>query len=260
MHFSTDLIAFVAATLVASSIAAPVENTILVGQGKPSTPAGPLKCTDPKTGTDPKCWNELKVDAYLKKWNHDNFPATCKKFTEWSTCFNVFAAPGNGPQNCTTINSNQCQKLDPAEHYLSPRWYYGSYNSWSINQFFSGWVTAIRSVAAGEPSFLQEATKPQGIDEFTTKNTDNTVSIDLVLGNLITRAKSDPQNDALRVVLKTFKPNSYTLGDKTNSGKPDPLLPFLLEKRLNETLYHVESNMTSFLAMATNGRFKPFEG
>ena len=130
MHFSTDLIAFVAATLVASSIAAPVENTILVGQGKPSTPAGPLKCTDPKTGTDPKCWNELKVDAYLKKWNHDNFPATCKKFTEWSTCFNVFAAPGNGPQNCTTINSNQCQKLDPAEHYLSPQWYYGSYNSW----------------------------------------------------------------------------------------------------------------------------------
>ncbi|KAL8657306.1 MAG: hypothetical protein Q9226_002040 [Calogaya cf. arnoldii] len=256
MHFSTDLIAFVAASLVASSIAAPVENTILVGQRKPSTPAGPLKCTDPKTGTDPKCWNELKVDEYLEKWHHLNFPATCKNSTEWSTCFNLFVGPGNGPQNCTTTNYEQCQKLDPAEHYLSPQWYYGSYNSWSINQFFSGWVKAIRSVAKGEPSFLQEAAEPEGVDEFlAAKNLDKTVSIDLVLGNLITRAKSDPQNDALRAVLKTFKPNSYKLGDKTKSAKPDPLLPFLLEKRLNETLYHVESNMTSFLAMATNGRF-----
>lgn len=80
MHLSTNLIAFVAASLVTSSIAAPVENTILVGQGRPSTPPAPLKCTDPKTGTSPKCWNELKVDEYMEEWHQKIFPAQCKKF------------------------------------------------------------------------------------------------------------------------------------------------------------------------------------
>lgn len=130
MHFSTDLIAFVAATLVTSAIAVPLENTVLVGQREPYTPPAPFSCTDPKTGTDPTCWNELKVDEYLKKWHQKNFPAQCKGYTDWSTCFNLFAKPGKGPQNCTAINSDQCQQLNPTQHFLTPQWYYGSYNSW----------------------------------------------------------------------------------------------------------------------------------
>ncbi|KAI4281356.1 MAG: hypothetical protein L6R38_003751 [Xanthoria sp. 2 TBL-2021] len=169
----------------------------------------------------PKCWNELKVDEYREEWHQKNLPAQCKD-SGWSTCFNDFAKPGNGPQNCTAINSEQCQHLNPRQHFLSPQWYYGSYNSWSINKFFSGWSTAIKQVDAMNPYVIHNVSKPQGVDEFlAAKTTDNTISIDLVLNNLITRAPSDPQNDALRAVLKTFRPNSYILGDKTNSGRPD---------------------------------------
>ncbi|KAI4253883.1 MAG: hypothetical protein L6R42_007409 [Xanthoria sp. 1 TBL-2021] len=206
MHFSTNLIAFVAASLVTSSIAAPVENTTLVDQGRPSTPPAPLKCTDPKTGTSAKCWTEVKVDEYMEEWHRKNFPAQCKS-SDWSTCFNVFAKPGNGLQNCTAIDSEQCQQLNPRQHFLSPQWYYGSYNSWwltkfqqhpAINKFFSGWSNAIKQVDAINPYVIHNASKPQGVDEFlAAKTTDKTISIDLVLNNLITRAPSDPQNDAV---------------------------------------------------------------
>ncbi|KAL8755580.1 MAG: hypothetical protein Q9199_003546 [Rusavskia elegans] len=196
MHFSTKLITFVAASLLTSSIAAPVENTTLVGPGRPSTPPAPLKCTDPKTGTSPKCWTEVKVDEYMEEWH----------------------------QKISLLS----EKIQTA-----------------INKIFSGWSNAIKQVDAINPYVIHNASKPQGVDE----------SIDLVLNNLITRAPSDPQNDALRAVLKIFRPNSYTLGDKTNSGKPDMLLPVLLQMRLADTLRHVETNLTSFLTMAANGTF-----
>ncbi|KAI4112115.1 MAG: hypothetical protein LQ339_000123 [Xanthoria mediterranea] len=256
MHFSTDLIAFVAATLVTSAIAVPLENTVLVGQREPYTPPAPFSCTDLKTGTSPNCWNELKVDEYLKKWHQKNFPARCKGYTDWSTCFNLYAKPGKGPQNCTAINSDQCQQLNPTQHFLTPQWYYGSYNSWSINHFFSTWSNAIKQAHALNPSVLTNATKPQGIDEFlAAKNPNTNTSIDLVLNNLITLGPSNPQTDALRAVLKSFRPNSYSVADTTDSGKPEALLPALLQMRLADTLRHVETNLTSFLTMAANGTF-----
>ncbi|KAL9013451.1 MAG: hypothetical protein Q9173_001863 [Seirophora scorigena] len=79
MHFSHELIAFVAATLFSSSMASPIEAR------------APIKCDDPKTGIVPFCWNSLKVGDYMERWHKANVPKTCKKDEYWSVCFDRMA-------------------------------------------------------------------------------------------------------------------------------------------------------------------------
>lgn len=116
MHFSHELIAFVAATLFSSSMASPIEAR------------APIKCDDPKTGIAPFCWNSLKVGDYMESWHKANVPKTCKKDEYWSVCFDRMAT-SNFKQDCTGITSS-CEALDPKLHYLSPQWYYGAFNTW----------------------------------------------------------------------------------------------------------------------------------
>ncbi|KAL8856510.1 MAG: hypothetical protein Q9178_006909 [Gyalolechia marmorata] len=253
IHVSSELVAFVVATFVTSSLAAPTENSTIVGHRKPNIPAGTLNCNDPKTGTSPECWNELKVDDYLNSWHELNPPASCRKFPYWTSCFNPFSRQRNGPQDCIRINSKQCLRLDIAGHYLSPQWFYGSYNSWSINQFFSGWYNATKRIAAEHPEIIYNAAKPVDFDEFLAANNNNTVSIDLALSNLITLGPKDPQNDALRGVLKSFNANITYYSN--NVERASPPVATLLQVRLEQVLKHVQSDLPSFLAMASNGTF-----
>lgn len=120
MYFSSELTALMAAILVSSSIASPLQH---------ATPASTVKCNDPKTGVAPTCWTSLKVADYLTGWEKKNSPGTCKEGESWSTCFNALAASHTG-EDCTEISSTKCEKFDPKLHYLSPQWYYGSYNTW----------------------------------------------------------------------------------------------------------------------------------
>ncbi|KAL8636900.1 MAG: hypothetical protein Q9228_005763 [Teloschistes exilis] len=120
MYFSPKLIALVAATLFSSSsLASPLQSR----QGPP------VKCNDPKTGVDPKCWTALKVGDYMESWKAKNFPKSCKQGEAWSVCFDRLATSNVG-QDCTTINSTTCEEFDPKFRYLSPQWYYGAYNTW----------------------------------------------------------------------------------------------------------------------------------
>lgn len=118
MHFSKGLIAFVAATLFTSSVAAPVE-----------PPIKTLNCSDPKTGTGSRCWDELNVANYLMLWKAKNVPNSCKEGEAWSICFDRLATT-NHKQDCTQINSTECEPFDSEGHYLSPQWYYVAFNTW----------------------------------------------------------------------------------------------------------------------------------
>ncbi|KAL8814171.1 MAG: hypothetical protein Q9223_006584, partial [Gallowayella weberi] len=94
MHISPSLIAFAAATLYASSMASPVD-PIRVGRPAVGASSQTLNCKDPKTGIAQQCWNELKVGQYMKNWYKLNFPKTCKKGDDFSTCFGNLAVSGS---------------------------------------------------------------------------------------------------------------------------------------------------------------------
>ena len=119
MYFSKQLIAFVAATLVTSSLTSPVQ---------PLT--RPFNCNDPKQGVNKNCWNELKVEDHLTDWVA-HLPARCKKGEAWSVCYDRVATT-NLEQDCTQINSTRCQPFDPNFPYIHPQWYYGAYNTWCM--------------------------------------------------------------------------------------------------------------------------------
>ena len=120
MHFSSKLIALVATALFCSSTASPLQQ---------ATSSSTVKCNDAKTGVAASCWTSLKVADYMTSWQQKNFPNACKEGEAWSICFDRLAVSKAG-QDCTEINSTKCEKFDPNQHYLSPQWYYGAYNTW----------------------------------------------------------------------------------------------------------------------------------
>ncbi|KAL8884248.1 MAG: hypothetical protein Q9192_006892, partial [Flavoplaca navasiana] len=72
MRLSRDLVALVAATFIIRSFATPVENAndkYYYGYPSETTP----NCNEPKTGTRPLCWDELKVEQAINQF-----------FTIWS--------------------------------------------------------------------------------------------------------------------------------------------------------------------------------
>lgn len=243
MHFSHELVALAAITFFSSSIASPVAPA--------PQPSNRVNCDNPKTGVAASCWKSLKVADYLTSWEKKNF-GNCEEGQAWSTCFNIVAAtlPGH---DCLEINSAKCVEFDPKLHYLSPQWYYGSYNTWSINQFFSAWSNAIKAIGGGDPSIINTAAVPQDIDEFSAAKSGNVVSIDVALHNLIIQAPKSVQNDALAAALKTFK--TFVTYDTSKVESANPPIATLLDIRLQQLLRHVEKDLPSFLAMASNGTF-----
>ncbi|KAL8674040.1 MAG: hypothetical protein Q9168_001572 [Polycauliona sp. 1 TL-2023] len=255
MHFSTELIALVAASLVTSSIAVPVDTAELTRHYEPpgnGTPAGPVTCTDPMTGVDATCWDELKVASYLEQ---DNALTQCQKDDAgWSTCFNALAQPGNTTQKCRAINSTICHEPDPALHYLSPQAFYGAYNSWALNYFFTAWLNAIDVVSKNAPDVLINAAQP-------ITNT-RAISIDRILNNLINSLSWNAQNEALRDMLHAYQPDASVvyydgLNGEYSGGLLNPDIPLMLQTRLARVHEHVQDDLPSFLAMTANGTFTP---
>ncbi|KAL8836924.1 MAG: hypothetical protein Q9170_002723 [Blastenia crenularia] len=156
-------------------------------------------------------------------------------------------------EDCRAINSTKCAAFDPKGHYLTPQWYYGSYNTWSINQFFTAWSAAIDAIAKGNPSTINSYAQPADFDSFTAANNHNQASIDVALNNMIIQAPKNPQNAALTAVLKTFK--SFTTYDTTKIDTADPPISTLLQIRLEQVLKHLETDIESFLNMAAGGAF-----
>ncbi|KAL8672104.1 MAG: hypothetical protein Q9168_003409 [Polycauliona sp. 1 TL-2023] len=240
MHFSQDLIAFVAATLFTSSLSSPVTLT------------KPHHCNDYTTGPNTDCWNELKVDDYMTKWEASNYPTTCIKGDVWSTCFDR-SATSNLKQDCTKINSTAtCTPFNPKEHYLSPQWYYGSYNTWSINNFFTGWFNTVSLINERYPEIIPQYAAPAGDDVFINSKTNGQISIDIALRNLIQRV---PGTQTLALIhLTNLNPSNVTY-DSNNIDTADPPIAAALMSRLKELLLYVESDLPAFLEMAANGIF-----
>ncbi|KAL9577958.1 MAG: hypothetical protein Q9212_006034, partial [Teloschistes hypoglaucus] len=217
MYLSPQLIALVAATLFSSSsLASPLQSQ--------QTP--PVKCNDPKTGVDPKCWTTLKVANYMESWKAKNVPKSCKQGEAWSVCFDRLAT-SNVKQDCTTINSTTCKEFDPKFRYLSPQWYYGAYNTWSMNHFLTSWSLAIHKLAVGSPSTLATLATPTDIDAFTSAhNPGQKTNIDVALKNLIIQAPKNDQNAALAALLPNHKSTIEYDGQNIEAGE--------LEKGLRE--------------------------
>ncbi|KAL8677405.1 MAG: hypothetical protein Q9186_006160 [Xanthomendoza sp. 1 TL-2023] len=242
-------------------MASPVDRVMV---GRPSTEASSpkaLNCKDPKTGVAQKCWNELHVDQYMKNWHKLNFPKTCKKGDDFSTCFGRLAVSGNDPQNCTSLASRNCKKLDPTDHYLAPEWFYGAYNSWAIHEFFVNWANATRKTAAKNPTVISTAATPVDFDSFAVAKTGGLSNIDVALNGLLTAAGNSPQNLAFRHILNKVAPTSKLTYKSTEDGikTAKPTVAELVVKRLEEVLMFVETNLTGFLAMAANGTFSTSE-
>lgn len=123
----------------------------------------------------------------------------------------------------------------------------------AINQFFSAWSNAIKAIGRGDPSIINTAAVPQDIDEFSASKSGNQVSIDVALHNLIIQAPKSLQNDALAAALKTFK--TFVTYDTSKIESTNPPIATLLDIRLQQLLSHVGKDLSSFLAMASNGTF-----
>ncbi|KAL8946774.1 MAG: hypothetical protein Q9222_006877 [Ikaeria aurantiellina] len=250
MHFSKELIALVAATLFSSSLASPLISR-----------ATAVNCSDPKTGVAPKCWNTLKVSDYMTNWKRLNFPTTCKEGEFWSTCFDRLAT-SNLKQDCTVLNSTNCAPFDPQFHYLSPQWYYGAHNTYTINQYLTTWSAALKHIHSTNPSIITSAAQPIDIDAFRAAHANSNaqggpgaslVNIDIALANLIHLSGSNPQSDALLALLPIFK--SFLTYDANAIEKANPPVADRLQIRLQQLVKHVESDVEGFLIMAGNGSF-----
>ncbi|KAI4248802.1 MAG: hypothetical protein L6R40_000813 [Gallowayella cf. fulva] len=252
----------------------------------------PLDCKVPKTGIASKCWGELKADQYMQRWAKLNYPKTCKKGDDFSTCFNRLAAPGNGPQNCTSLASKHCNKLNPSQHFLSPQWFYGSYNSWAvpryrernahflyipfddqsltkprsktnapqnqtaIHAFLSNFANATRYLAAENPSSIAEVIAPVDIDSFTAASNVGLVNIDVALNGLLRSAPDSPQHTALQLlVIAETTPKSTLQYNSNDVANAKPSVAEIVVRRLEELLRYVETDLEAFLAMAKEGAF-----
>ncbi|KAL8969981.1 MAG: hypothetical protein Q9183_001739 [Haloplaca sp. 2 TL-2023] len=225
-------------------------------------PAQSVNCNDPKTGVSPACWESLAVGDYMMEWNKNNYaavPTTCQAGEEWNVCFNRFSFARTAQktqQNCTGIASETCTPLDLGIKYLSPQWFYGSYNSWSINKFMTGWSAALKIIAADSLSTIHKAAEPIDIDQFKVAHNGPELSIDTALKRLI-RKSGDltvlVQNDAFLKMLDQV-PTNVTY-DSTNIPSHEPPVANLLQERLAGVLEHVQTNVTAFVEMAKDGVF-----
>ncbi|KAL9023436.1 MAG: hypothetical protein Q9180_008236 [Flavoplaca navasiana] len=240
MYFFQQLIALVVAALFTSSLASPVQ---------PLT--RPFNCNDPKQGVNKNCWNELKVEEHLTDWVA-HLPPRCKKDEAWSVCYDRVATT-NLEQDCTQINSTKCQPFDPNFSYIHPQWYYGAYNTWSINNFFTSWYKAIDIIAKEYPAVIVNAAKPEDIDTFLAFKNNGQTSIDAALRGLIIKTDSEPQRDALMAAISEYP--STVKYDSNNIETADPPVATLLKTRLAQLLKYVESDLPAFLAMAAEGAF-----
>ncbi|KAL9601510.1 MAG: hypothetical protein Q9219_002462 [cf. Caloplaca sp. 3 TL-2023] len=267
MQFSLEFIAFAAATLVTSSLASPVGQQ----QQQRRAPAPGINCNDVTTGVGPNCWTSLKVADYITTWKVES-SSTCEEGEAWSICFNNLVAMNGKGGDCTEINSTKCAKPEPSAPHTSAQGYYGSYNTWckffsrllvatteayagrvAINQFFTAWSEAIKYIAKGNPSIINDAATPADFDTFLAAKNKNMVSIDVALNNLISRASSSPQTDALKAALETFE--TFSKYDSSKVSSANPPIATLMDVRLQQLLRHVETNVPSFIAMGKNGAF-----
>ncbi|KAL8780449.1 MAG: hypothetical protein Q9213_006461 [Squamulea squamosa] len=185
-----------------------------------------LSCKDPKTGIAQKCWDELKVGSYMLDWAKKNFPSTCKKGEDFSTCCNRFAAPANGPQDCTSLASED-----------------------SIHEFIVNWANATKYVATRNPSTIKIAATPEDIFGFIAARDNGTLKIDVALSGLITKGLIEtPQRDMLHTTITSYAPKSNLA---YNSNKIETAsVAELIVKRLDEVL-----TFDRVLAMAESGTF-----
>ncbi|KAI4119194.1 MAG: hypothetical protein LQ345_000845 [Seirophora villosa] len=211
----------------------------------------PIKCDDPKTGIAPFCWNSLKVGDYMEGWHKANVPKTCKKDEYWSVCFDRMAT-SNFKQDCTGITSS-CEELDPKIHYLSPQWYYGAFNTWSINDFFKTWHKAIDTVSKKNPATLVDAATPNDFDTFLGAQNNGKISVDVPLNALVRKAGKNAKTDALAALIKAYPAKAKY--DSAKIEKADPPIATHLKMRLEELLKIAETNLDAFVDFASNGTF-----
>ncbi|KAL8711470.1 MAG: hypothetical protein Q9220_004128 [cf. Caloplaca sp. 1 TL-2023] len=124
-------------------------------------------------------------------------------------------------------------------------------NKLAINKFLTSWFDALNVIAAGNPSIIQIAAKPNDFDSFGAANNGGIVSIDVALRNLVILGPRTPQKSAFLALLDADKS-----ADSYNSNAFNVVsLAASLQARLEELLSHVEGDLAKFLVMGAHGMF-----
>ena len=82
-----------------------------------------VNCTDPTTGRDNKCWEELKLTAWLEDWVNSN---ACYEDEAFASCF--LRKEGFPGLDCTGIKLDACTAPQGENVLKEPEVFYVAYN------------------------------------------------------------------------------------------------------------------------------------
>ena len=114
----------------------------------PNEQTSHTNCTDDSSTYSEKCWAELGLSEYTKKWI--NYTPTCEgnmmdsmcceKHEPWAKCF-LRLARGDARMDCTVLNDQNCVNTGDMSKTLDPSIYnhvrYVAKNIYDINNFIS---------------------------------------------------------------------------------------------------------------------------
>ncbi|KAL2042493.1 hypothetical protein N7G274_004986 [Stereocaulon virgatum] len=217
------------------------------------------------------CFTKLQVASYLENFN-STLAEVCSPTQLFSQCLlaTVTAVPGlnctskintttmNGitsasnsttcvPFDCATLNSRACPAPTASTNMTIPQaqGYYAVYSLYSVNQFLSGWATALNR-ASSEPAILSVL------------NNTTTPTPTGVLVSLITRYGLNPNADAKLVQLaqvQSVKPDPQI---QPQPGKDNAALSLwrgVLVDKLQKMSFSAAGNFTSFVGLVGDGDF-----
>lgn len=103
-----------------------------------------VDCTDLSTGRDNKCWQELRLTAWVSDWIAAN---TCYQNEAFSSCF--LRKAGYPELDCTGIKLDTCTPPSVKEG-MDPKVFYVAYNFYCKFFFFFPFSNCLRSFVAGK--------------------------------------------------------------------------------------------------------------